>query len=90
MYLNRRGGEAPRLELSREGVALTPAQRRVVADVLRAANTVDGLWVRTHANHINIARQEAAAPLQLRRRTSPQMWNAYRRTATSGRDAADL
>ena len=45
MYLNRRGGEAPRLELSREGIALTPAQRRIVADVLRAANTVDGLWV---------------------------------------------
>ena len=54
MYLNRRGGEAPRLELSRQGIALTPAQRRVVADVLRAANTVDGLWVRTHANLITV------------------------------------
>ncbi len=45
MYLSRQGGEAPRLELSREGIALTPAQRRVVADVLRAANSVNGLWV---------------------------------------------
>jgi len=47
MYLSRQGGEAPRLELSREGIALTPAQRRVVADVLRAANSVNGLWVRS-------------------------------------------
>ena len=47
MYLSRQGGEAPRLELSREGMTLTPAQRRIVADVLRAANSVNGLWVRS-------------------------------------------
>ena len=46
MYLSRQGGEAPRLELSREGIALTAAQRRIVADVLRAANSVTGLWAR--------------------------------------------
>ena len=46
MYLSRHGGEAPRLELSRKGIALTPAQRRIAAEVLRAANSVTGLWVR--------------------------------------------
>ena len=46
MYLSRHGGEAPRLKLSREGVALTPAQRRILADVLRAANSVTGFWAR--------------------------------------------